>query len=102
MAAAALAEREGDVAPHRQRIEQRAALKQHAEPAAHPLKLAPANAGHAPAVTQYAAFIHLYQAQVPLNHHRTASARPAADAKDSDKTATACDAIQKNRNTGRE
>src|SRR3546814_8931588 len=70
MDAAALAEREGDVAPHRQRNEQRAARKQHAEPAAHPLKLAPAHAGHVLAVHQYAAFIHLHQAQDALQHHR--------------------------------
>src|SRR3546814_13091177 len=67
----------GDVAPHRQRIEQRAALKQHAEPAAHPLKLAPAHAGHVLAVHQYAAFIHLHQAQDPLQHPRLAGSGPA-------------------------
>src|SRR3546814_16418070 len=40
-----LAKREGDVAPHRQRIDQRTALKQHAELGAHPLEVAPLQPG---------------------------------------------------------
>src|SRR3546814_5369945 len=52
-------------------------FRSHAEPAAHPLKLAPAHAGHVLAVHQYAAFIHLHQAQDALQHHRLAGAGPA-------------------------
>ena len=77
--APALDQAEGDVFPDRQRIEEGAALKQHAELLQDPLAVARAHADDLFAIDQDAAALGLHQAEDAFERHRFAGARSADD-----------------------
>ncbi len=72
-----LQQAEGDVLPHRQAVEQRRSLEQHAELLHHLLALAPRQARHLLAVDLDRARIGLEDAEDALEQHRLAGARAA-------------------------
>src|SRR5579859_1047271 len=75
----ALREAEGDVAPHRHRIEQRAALEEHPELGADALHVTRAGAHHFDTVDGHRSALWCEQAENALERHRLARARSADD-----------------------
>src|SRR5262249_40303227 len=77
--AAALDEAEGDILPYRKTVEERRALKQHAELAQHRIAMAPRRVRHLVAVDENLTAFRAQDSQHAFDHHRFAGARAADD-----------------------
>ena len=75
--AAALDQAEGDILPHRQAVEERGRLEQHAEFPQHRVARAAANARHILAIDEDLALVGPEDAEHAFDHHRFAGARAA-------------------------